>query len=337
MCEVCDTRPFHRKPDGATPQLVAIFRPSLASGYHTRERALTLFGLGGPPDQLGGLVNIGYNCYINAVIQALAYTPGFPQFCLSLPNVLYQQHTNSAFFLDSFARVFSEMGNKRSASPTWILRDAGQIAATFSRPIQQDAHEFLMHLLERFDRECAAGIEGKTIVGHFFTCEVTIKIKCHHCGAVSSRNTKAQDIEVPMREFPMLAAAIETITSAVEIPIPGKCEHCKGTGTLTKASHFTKFPLVLIVTMMRFDNALKKIEDFLEFPTELRVHNQLEYRLYALILHDGRQISHGHFVACVRDNNGIWYRADDVCVYRIKEEVVFGLCPYVLFYKRVHG
>jgi ubiquitin carboxyl-terminal hydrolase 36/42 len=139
-----------------------------------------------------------------------------------------------------------------------------------------------------------------------------------------------------MREFPTLEAAIETITSAAELPIPGQCGHCKGTGTLTKASNFTKLPLILIVTMMRFDSSLKKIEEFLQFPPNLIIHEQLEYSLYALIVHNGRLISHGHFVAYVRDSRGIWYRADDVCVYRVKEEIVFGLCPYVLFYKRGH-
>jgi ubiquitin C-terminal hydrolase len=87
---------------------------------------------------------------------------------------------------------------------------------------------------------------------------------------------------------------------------------------------------------MRFDNALAKIEDFLSFPKTLAVQGQYEYELYALVLHNGRLISHGHFVAFVRDQQENWYRADDLCMYRMKEDAVFTSCPYVLFYKRTN-
>ena len=294
--------------------------------------------MGGPDHQLGGLVNIGYNCYINAVIQCLAYTPGFRQFCMNMPNVLYQANAESAFFLDSLAHIFSEIETSRSASPTWLLTDAGLIRETFRRPIQQDAHEYLLDLLNVLETECRRAMakeSGETIISHFFCGEMAINVECGKCGASVHQKSRYHDITIPISEYEDLATAIASITGHTEMVTASQCEQCGSEGEITKSCTSVKFPLVLIITLLRFDNACKKIEDFFPFPKTLTVGDGQEYALYAMILHDGRMISHGHFVAYVMDQNEIWYKADDVCCYRLKEEVVMSSCPYVLFYKRV--
>jgi uncharacterized UBP type Zn finger protein len=316
------------------PTFTATYTAHLPSNYFSLSRAETFFLTGSPTHQLGGLINIGYNCYVNVVIQALAYTPGFPHFCLHLPNVLYQHNSDSTFFLDSLARIFAELDSRRSISPIWILQDAGQLAECFRRPLQQDAHEFLLHLLDIFERECSSAVFGskETLISHFFTCELTVALKCKFCGNVTTRETRCHDLEVSMTEF----EGVEAITSAGEFEIQGKCEICERTESLLKSNRFTKMPLILIVTLLRFDNELKKIEDFLRFPKVLRIKGELEYCLYAVVLHLGKGINHGHFVAFVMAEGGCWYRVDDATVFRMKEEVVMGSCPYMLFYKRIN-
>jgi ubiquitin carboxyl-terminal hydrolase 36/42 len=160
-----------------------------------------MFRSGGPSRQLGGLVNIGYNCYVNAVLQVLAYTPGFPEFCLNLPNVMYQHNSSSAFFLDSFGHVFAELGGRQSTCPTWILGDSALLGDQFRLPIQQDAHEYLLHLLDAFQRECTAAMpdSSDTMISHFFTCNLTITVHCTACGASTARHTTSNDLTIPMR------------------------------------------------------------------------------------------------------------------------------------------
>ena len=318
----------------------AFFKNQLPDDFFSFDRALLFFSRGGPNHQLGGLLNIGYNCYVNAVIQCLAYTPGFPQFCLSLPNVMYQTNSESAFFLDCFAHIFSEIESNKSMNPTWLLTDSYLIRETFRKPIQQDAHEYLLAILNVFEKECRMCFEGdqketkETIIEHFFGGCLSIDMRCHNCGTVVTRKTKFYDITIPFREYQNLQEAISAITSSSEIEISGQCENCKETGEMTKTNHFTKYPLVLIITFLRFDNNMKKIEDFFKFQRVLLVGNY-KYELYAMILHDGRFINHGHFIAFVMDENHVWYKADDVSIYRIKEEAVMKSCPYVLFYKRI--
>lgn len=361
-----DDQPIH-----PNPQIHAFFQPKLPQDYFSFEKALYFFKQGSPPHQLGGLVNISYNCYVNAVIQCLAYTPGFSKFCLSMPNTMYQQNSKGAFLLDSFAHIFSEIESNKSMTPTWLLTDSHYIGDTFKKPIQQDAHEYLLALLEVFQKECVDSILGDdsseemnsksddtseqpitspkpqlsrsfstqplgfdTMIDHYFAGDLTSEVRCHNCDSIIPRNTKFYDLTVPIREYEDLQAAITSITASSEIVISGECENCKETGEMTKSNVFSKFPLILIITLMRFDNFLKKIEDFFKFQRKLIVGG-FNYELYSMILHDGRLINHGHFVAFVMDDNRVWYKADDVLIYKIKDEVVMNSCPYVLFYKRI--
>jgi uncharacterized UBP type Zn finger protein len=263
---------FHRNEPPMTRHFVATFRPDVPLNDFSRERAVLCFRIGGPTHQLRGLANIGSNCYVNAVFQALADAPGFPQFCQHLPNVLYQHNSSSTFCLDAVGHIFCELKSRRSISPALLLQDAGGLAECFRRPVLQDAHKFLLHPLEAFERECVVAGAGETIISHFFTCKRTVTLRCHGCGARTTRETRCHDIGVPMREFPGVAAT-EAITSSVEIAIPGQCEHCGRAETLAKSNQFTKLPLILIMTIMRFDSALKKIEDFLSFPKTLWIMN----------------------------------------------------------------
>jgi ubiquitin carboxyl-terminal hydrolase 36/42 len=319
------------------PPPVALYRTLLPADYYSLERARRHFRLGGPAHQLGGLINVGYSCYVNAVVQCLAYSPGFPQFCLSLPNVLYQDNADSAFFLDSLAHLFADLHSRRSVTPAWILTDSQILGDRFRGPLQQDAHEFLLALLDQCDTECANASPSAppTMIGRFFAGEVIVKLSCAQCGFEVSTRNPYFDIGVPMREATDLAAALEAITKPQEVAVQGQCECCGATDCLTRASQYTAFPLILIVTLIRFDNQLRKIEDFFEFPKMLELGGGLAYELYAMVLHAGKLMRRGHFSAIVRDENDVWYRADDVCIFKMKEEAVMRSCPYFLFYKRV--
>jgi uncharacterized UBP type Zn finger protein len=249
---------------------------------------------------------------------------------------MYQRNSNSAFFLDSLGHVFAELTAKRSVSPSWLLTDSGLLGEVFRGPFQQDAHEFLLAVLSACDAECASGIDapGPTMIGQLFTGEVTSSMKCRLCGFEVVNRTQYYDITIPMNSGDV-AAAVDSAVSATEVPAPGQCEGCGCTNCLLRGHSYRSFPLILILTMLRFDNELRKIEDFMAFPKKLSVPGGLEYELYGMVVHNGRLIRHGHFFAFVKDEGGVWYRADDVCVYRVKEEAVLRACPYVLFYKRV--
>jgi uncharacterized UBP type Zn finger protein len=253
---------------------------------------------------------------------------------------MYQRNSAGPFFLDSFAHIFRQMEANKSACPDWFIHDTGTLNDSYRRPVQQDSHEFLLNLLSRFNQECLTGMDfgfapPETLLSHFFTWRTSSQIRCENC-STSHKDVELIDWTVPLRAgIPDLATAMCDLTSEDPVRIPVLCEDCGIAGRCIKLSCIVCFPLVLVATLMRFDNQLRKIDDFVEYPEVLVVRGQHHYQLYAMILHEGRVINHGHFFAYVRDQNDVWYKADDVCVYRVKSAVVMRATPYVLFYKMI--
>jgi len=341
QCEIVYPVPHAIPVRFHTPLVTIRYADTLSVSYFTKDRCSAYFDIGAPSKQLGGLINVGYNCYMNAVIQCLAYTPGFANFCLSLPNVIYQHNSTGPFFLDFFGHIFRQMEANKSACPDWFIHDAGVLNSRYRGPIQQDAHEFFLDLVARFNQECLAAMDvefaaPETFLSHFFTWQVRAQTKCEKCSQITHKDIELLDWTIPLRTgIPNLAAAIDDLTSDDPIQISAECEHCGAVGPWSRSSSPIRFPFILVATLMRFDNQLRKIDDFLEYPDVITVQGKHRYQLYAMILHEGRVINHGHFFAYVRDQGGVWYKADDVCVFRVKAAAVMSAGPYVLFYKMI--
>jgi ubiquitin carboxyl-terminal hydrolase 36/42 len=341
LCEIVYPVPHPIPVRFDTPLVTVRYGDALSDAYFTRVKCTSYFDIGAPIRQLGGLINIGYNCYMNSVIQCLAYTPGFANFCQSLPNVMYQRNSMGPFFLDSFAHIFRQMETNKSACPDWFIQDAGILSERYRRPLQQDSHEFFLNLLSRFNQECLTAMDvgfapPETPISHFFTWRTSSQIHCERCSETFQKDVELIDLTIPLgNQIPDLASGIADLTSEEPTRISVQCEHCGAAGGCIKSSDTVRFPLILVATLMRFDNQLRKIDDFVEYPEVIDVHGKHRYQLYAMILHEGRVINHGHFFAYVRDQNDVWYKADDVCVYRVKPAVVMHAAPYVLFYKMI--
>jgi uncharacterized UBP type Zn finger protein len=315
---------------------VAYCTDHLPPEFFSSDHALEYFNTGSPKHPLGGLVNIGYNCYMNAVTQSLAYTPGFAQFCLDLPNGMYQANATTAFFLDSFGHIFSQLNYKKSVCPDWLLTDKALIHPQFQGVKQEDSHEFLIKLLARFDDECFAALsqpDESTFISHFFKWQVRTTITCENCHSETENAVECFDWTIPICQSSDLGQILETYTSGQPAHLQCPCEHCMNC-SLVRTDHIDNYPLILIATMLRFDNDLRKIDDFMAYPEVLHLRGG-DYELYSIIVHEGKVISHGHFLSYVKDENRNWHKADDLTVFKSKSETALGMKPYILFYKRI--
>jgi ubiquitin C-terminal hydrolase len=257
-----------------------------------------------------------------------------------MPNALYQQNSSGAFFLDSFAHIFSELHSKRAVCPSWFLHDAPGLSPRFRHPYQEDAHEFLVKLLSRFDEECRRTMRGSseqhpTFVSRYFRWEIAGETSCKHCGYRHTTVRYLTDCPVPVIEGGIIQATRELTASRAVLRSSG-CDQCGQTDCVMERSHVQEYPLILMVTLLRFDAELRKIDDFVTYPDRLTCGGgAYNYQLYAIIVHEGKLSTHGHFVAFVRDQNDDWYKADDLCVFKAKLETVMSSRPYVLFYKLI--
>jgi ubiquitin carboxyl-terminal hydrolase 36/42 len=229
----------------------------------------------------------------------------------------------------------------KAVCPDWFIKDSADLHERFKGPMQQDAHEYFIALLGRFRRECCNAVgarfmEPETLLTHYFSWKLKSNVLCSGCGFVEDKTVDFVDWTVPVREVRNIATVVNELTVGEPVRMHGPCPHCGAMGSCMKTTVPVACPLILTMTLMRFDNQLRKVDEFVEYPDILHVRGgEYSYQLYGMIVHEGRVINHGHFFAYVRDKDGVWYKADDLCVFRVKPAVVMNTTPYVLFYRMI--
>jgi Ubiquitin carboxyl-terminal hydrolase len=135
-----------------------------------------------------GFMNLGNTCFLNATLQCLAYLPTFSQTLISLPlknGVKMSKGQRITTVLCSLFRqvhgVDGVHSDRDSLSPGGIVKalpslgSGGQRSGYKFRPgRQEDAHEFLVHLLDAMhDGELKAA--GKDIDEKIATCSMSVQ------------------------------------------------------------------------------------------------------------------------------------------------------------------
>lgn len=117
-----------------------------------------------------------------------------------------------------------------------------------------------------------------------------------------------------------------------------------------------ELPIVMILHLKCFDykmDGCTKILKALEFPIELKIDSKLmsskgksytakqkQYKLFAVVYHDGKEASKGHYITDVfHAGYGSWIRYDDSTVKPVSENSVLHpkspRVPYLLYYRRL--
>lgn len=117
-----------------------------------------------------------------------------------------------------------------------------------------------------------------------------------------------------------------------------------------------ELPIVLILHLKCFDykmDGCTKILKTLDFPIELKIDSKLmsskgktytakqkQYKLFAVVYHDGKEASKGHYITDVfHAGYGSWIRYDDSTVKAVPEFNVLHpkapRVPYLLYYRRL--
>lgn len=128
------------------------------------------------------------------------------------------------------------------------------------------------------------------------------------------------------------------------------CEDCKVTTKAIIRKRIEKAPRNLIIHLKRFAYpSLKKdrsligykhklsVDKFLEKSKDNPVNQSIEYALYGMIIHKGKEMDRGHYI-CLFKREDKWYEFDDDKVYEIqgKENTKYVLDKeiYMLLYRR---
>lgn len=243
----------------------------------------------GPPK---GFKNLGNTCYLNSTLQCLAYLPTFSQTIMSLPVVPKggngRKPTKGQRITSMLSALFRQVhgvnggtGTDRAISPHGVVRAVPNLGSGGSRSgynfrpgQQEDAHEFLVHLLDAMqDGELrAAGInqhasgwrdrlpiprlDETTFINRIFGGYLRSQVRCTKCGYCSNTYDPFLDLslEVSKKSSSSVASAFSEFTRKETLDSRNrwKCSGCKKHVCALKQLTVFRPPLSLCIQLKRF-------------------------------------------------------------------------------------
>ncbi|XP_021730953.1 ubiquitin carboxyl-terminal hydrolase 23-like [Chenopodium quinoa] len=302
-----------------------------------------------------GLENLGNTCFLNSVIQCLTYTEPLVAY---LQSGKHQNNCHVAGFCALCAmqkhvnRALQSTG--RIVAPKDLVSNLRCISRSFRNARQEDAHEYMINLLESMHKCClpsgvpaeSPGAYDKSLVHKIFGGRLRSQVKCLQCSHCSNTFDPFLDLSLEIIKADSVHKALSHFTAAEQLDggeRQYKCEKCKQKVRALKQLTVYKAPYVLTVHLKRFRHfAGQKIDKKVHFGSSLNLkpfvsgnyEGDLTYTLYGVLVHAGWSTHSGHYYSFVRTSSGLWYSLDDNRVYQVSEKTVMEQKAYMLFYVR---
>ena len=290
-----------------------------------------------------GLCNLGNTCYMNAIIQSLYACNQFKEMLWKKDS--WPLRDNLLIAID---QTFREQ-LKGTFAPEQLFKEICSIKGgeKYSNKTQEDACELLRDIIQHWSTR---SMEWKNL----FKGGVISSITCSECNLSSSKYEKFTDLSLPIgdTEIPKnrsirVEELLESFTAETVLDEDNKyrCGMCKTCTTATKQIIISNAPQILVLQIKRFSkgSGCQKLRRHVEFDDRITISvegpdkkpTKVDYNLRAVVVHTGKSIEGGHFVAMTRLNNGgIWIRYNDVMRRKINWPVVKSSEAYLLLWEK---
>lgn len=309
----------------------------------------------------GGLVNKGVTCYMNAAVQTLVHIPAIAHYLNDVSQDKYKSTISPRSVTFTLAILFRQMMDKRQVYPMKMIRRLEDINCMMSEWNMEDSHEYFMSLMSRLQEDSTPkGQKLNTSILHsIFGGNVSQKVTCKKCGHVSTTMQDLYDLPVSFSNKKRarisgryeLEDSIKDFFSPESIRYDPKsksgydCDKCKTQTDAVKVSRLNDAPEHLAVHIKRFQfegTHSRKLKEQMNYPLELDLRDYsvngapLKYKLLGVIVHHGRSVNSGHYVALCRQPNGTWTEYDDEELRGISEKKVLDQdSAYMLVYSKL--
>lgn len=195
-----------------------------------------------------GLHNFGNTCYLNSTLQCLLYIPALTQIILhqndaklALKGLVNQDE--SRFITLQYRKFAMEMfrngDRKHTVTPKDLVQNIRKVGKQFRHQRQEDAHEYLVQLLDCMHEEILKAnnkksSEGKicdtTFIRRVFGGYLCNQLKCPKCKFVSKTFNYYQSLSLDiMNGISTVRAALQDFTQPEQLSRGNewKCEKCK--------------------------------------------------------------------------------------------------------------
>eukprot|EP00828_Plagiopyla_frontata_P012078 TRINITY_DN16808_c0_g1_i1.p2 TRINITY_DN16808_c0_g1~~TRINITY_DN16808_c0_g1_i1.p2 ORF type:complete len:328 (+),score=41.37 TRINITY_DN16808_c0_g1_i1:646-1629(+) len=303
---------------------------------------------------------------MNSYLQCLFFTHQFKESILNCKiEIQHLTDKNTEIFLE-LQELFSKMhkAEQHSVKPDKLKKVCPEPFR--SSHIEQDASEFGKFFLEALEAQIKHIDHLKNLVQNCFFGSIKSKIICPKCSHISENNEIISDITVSFQQqelvqdpnylqsYNLLQFLSQSSIQENIYDSSFKCSSCDTqSSSFSKITQISKLPPYLIININRFlFNAQQQIREKLMnqvivneqfhikqvFPTlEIEETDQSGiYYLYAVIIHVGTRIDHGHYYSFLRESNqDDWYQLNDTKVKKLGQLDLNNLSkydtPYVLF------
>jgi len=317
---------------------------------------------------LRGLLNLGNTCFMNVILQAFLHNPLLRNFFLAdMHNwrVCKRSSETEKICLGCeldylFAQVFS--GARAPYNPHHFLYSMWKHEDSFIGYEQQDAHEFLISILNGVHTHCGGTPNKcKCIVHRVFSGGLRSDVTCVKCGNVSTSYEPFFDISLDIPKSPSSSGDCKFSDCLKQYTHPERleseekffCGNCKSYQGCIKQLSFKTLPLVLCFHMKRFEQIFgpktmsSKVDTYIAFPEVLDMTpylshsilnggaapgNEEVFDLFAVVNHHGK-MENGHYTAFIK-HSGEWVKADDPTLTKASLRSVLMSQGYMLFYVR---
>uniref|UniRef100_H9G8C0 ubiquitinyl hydrolase 1 n=1 Tax=Anolis carolinensis TaxID=28377 RepID=H9G8C0_ANOCA len=259
---------------------------------------------------LTGLRNLGNTCYMNAVIQCLSSVSPLVEYFLSGKYTAALDKDNGEI-ATAFAYLMNDMwlGDFDCVSPEVFRLVIGERYPAFIKKTQQDAQEFLIHVLNELHEALkkvskkrnqgtssstwdsrASYVSESSIITRLFEGHLSYDIICLECQNTTYKNE---------------------IFTVLSLPIPYETECSLEVGVTSKSMMAYKFVLIILGASL-YMNKYSSLKNVVNHFGDL----------------DG-----GHYTAfCKHTLTQSWYSFDDSQISEISECDVHTSAAYLLFY-----
>ncbi|CAL9046816.1 ubiquitin carboxyl-terminal hydrolase 23-like isoform X1 [Musa acuminata AAA Group] len=306
-----------------------------------------------------GLANLGNTCFLNSVIQCLTYTEPFAAYLQSGKHKSSCHTTGFCAMCALQNHVITALQSSgKILSPSHLVKNLRCISRNFRNSRQEDAHEYMVNLLESMHKCCLpSGVPSespsayeRSLVHKIFGGRLRSQVKCMQCSYSSSKFDPFLDLSLEIVKADSLRKALAHFTAVEQLDGGQRqyqCQRCKEKVRALKQLTIHKAPYVLTIHLKRFGSHVpgQKIDKKVTFEPTLDLKpfvsdqhgGDLKYTLYGVLVHAGWSTHSGHYYCYVRTSSGMWHSLDDNQVRQVSEKIVLVQKAYMLFYVRDRG
>ena len=240
------------------------------------------------------LQNLGNTCFINAVLQCLLHIPEL--------NHWLDIHANSKLLTQEYDSLRKLMLQGHSGiTPSRFVSSVFSSSKPFTPWQQQDAHEFLLKLIDEMD------------------CNLFLGKQWSHVDT-----TKVEESFTSLA-IPIVGHTLDECMSAYFKPEEVDWNNKR----VVKKNEMTVYPVILCIALKRFNNKNEKNKAFVQIQHVLTLQ-ETNYELLCICNHFGNT-NGGHYTATVLMDK--WYEFNDARVNGIDQPVTAN--AYFLLFRKI--